>query len=297
MRNGWGRRAHQLIFDVGPIGCPVSSGHGHADLLSIQCSAFGETYLVDAGTGCYQSGNAWRDYFRSTRAHSTITIDGRDQATTTGPFSWQGTRPSARLVGFANCHEYDVVEARHNAYGDLEYPVTHSRRVVFVKEAGYWVIVDDLTGSAHHSIALRYQFAQLEAACEKSWVRVRGRYGSALLVRAFAATTLDTHLGAGKLEPAHGWISPNYGQCFAAPSLTYTTESTLPLRLVTVLYPVAMADEAPPEVNARFYAPADAYGNSSIKGLTVRMKGAEHRIDIDDNDITVVTAPCVALPA
>ena len=31
----------------------VSGGHGHADLLSVQCSVFGERVLVDAGTYGY----------------------------------------------------------------------------------------------------------------------------------------------------------------------------------------------------------------------------------------------------
>src|SRR3989454_4983690 len=34
MRSGWDARAHHLVFDVGPLGCPINAGHGHADLLS-----------------------------------------------------------------------------------------------------------------------------------------------------------------------------------------------------------------------------------------------------------------------
>jgi uncharacterized heparinase superfamily protein len=80
MRSGWDRRAHQLIFDVGALGCPVSSGHGHADLLSIQCAVFGEPYLVDPGTFVYTADRGWRDFFRGTGAHSTVRVDGLDQA-------------------------------------------------------------------------------------------------------------------------------------------------------------------------------------------------------------------------
>ncbi|HLQ22861.1 MAG TPA: heparinase II/III family protein, partial [Gemmatimonadales bacterium] len=32
MRDGWGAEGHHLVFDVGPLGCPDSGGHGHADL-------------------------------------------------------------------------------------------------------------------------------------------------------------------------------------------------------------------------------------------------------------------------
>jgi hypothetical protein len=53
MRAGRERDAHQMIVDFGPLGCPVSAGHGHADLLSIQCSIFGEPCLVDPGTYAY----------------------------------------------------------------------------------------------------------------------------------------------------------------------------------------------------------------------------------------------------
>ena len=28
MRTGWERDAHQMLVDIGPIGCPVSGGHG-----------------------------------------------------------------------------------------------------------------------------------------------------------------------------------------------------------------------------------------------------------------------------
>src|SRR5206468_6518198 len=69
MRSGWNDDAHQLIFDVGPLGCPFSAGHGHADLLSIQCSVFGRPCLVDAGTYGYTAEPRWRDFFRGTAAH------------------------------------------------------------------------------------------------------------------------------------------------------------------------------------------------------------------------------------
>ena len=89
MRSGWNADAHQLIADVGPLGCPTSSGHGHADLLSVQCAVFGEPCLVDAGTYCYTPEPRWRDYFRGTAAHSTVRVDGLDQAEPAGPFRWR----------------------------------------------------------------------------------------------------------------------------------------------------------------------------------------------------------------
>src|SRR5262249_38252448 len=89
MSSGWDREAHRLVFDVGPVGCPVSGAHGHADLLSVQCSAFGEPRVVDPGTYVYTPDRVWRDHFRSTAAHSTVVVDGQSQARSAGPFAWR----------------------------------------------------------------------------------------------------------------------------------------------------------------------------------------------------------------
>ena len=88
MRSGWEARAHQLILDTGPIGCPASAGHGHADLLSLQCAAFGEPFIVDPGTYCYTSDRGWRNHFRNSAAHSTVMVMG-----------WSKRHPQGRSPG------------------------------------------------------------------------------------------------------------------------------------------------------------------------------------------------------
>ncbi len=246
MRSGWDRRAHQLIFDAGALGCPVSGGHGHADLLSIQCSAFGESYLIDAGTFCYTADAGWRNFFRSTHAHNTVLVDGRGQAEPSGPFSWR-SRPSARLRQCESMPGYSLADASHDAYARLDDPVTHRRRVIFV-DARYWLIVDDLNGNAKHRIDLRYQFAPVPVDIEDDgWVRASGS-SSALLLKAFANTTLDTTINQGDVDPPLGWFSPNYGQRLPAPALTCTATARLPLRLVTLIFPLCEATESAPDV-------------------------------------------------
>ncbi|TLY22005.1 MAG: hypothetical protein E6K68_04425 [Nitrospirae bacterium] len=247
MRSGWGSDAHQLIFDVGPLGCPVSGGHGHADLLSIQCSVFGEPYLVDAGTYCYTANPEWRDFFRSTAAHSTIRVDGIEQAAPAGPFKWQ-SRPCARLHRWLSTEALDWADADHDAYRTIPDPVVHRRRVLFVK-ARYWVVVDDLDGAANHQVEVRFQFAPLTVRMDPSgWVRVLGDQGHGLLIRAFATVPLKTTLHEGHLAPIQGWYSPDYGQRRPAPALEYSTEPQLPCRIVTLLVPVEDPFAPPPAV-------------------------------------------------
>src|SRR5262249_41837992 len=93
MRSDWTDRAQHLLFDAGALGNSTTAGHGHADLLSVQCSAFGKPQLVDAGTYCYTPDRRWRDYFRSSHAHSCVIVDGESQTIGAGPFTWKD-RPS-----------------------------------------------------------------------------------------------------------------------------------------------------------------------------------------------------------
>jgi hypothetical protein len=248
MRSGWEPDAHQLIFDVGPLGCPLSGGHGHADLLSIQCSAFGEPYLVDAGTYGYTEDQTWRNFFRSTAAHSTIRVDGIEQATPAGPFKWQ-SRPCARLRRWLSTEALDSADAEHDAYRTLPDPVVHRRRVLFVKPR-YWVVVDDLDGAADHGAEVRFQFAPLAVRMDPpGWVRALGRQGQGLLIRAFATVPLTTTLHEGQLAPIQGWCSPDYGRRQPAPVLIYSTVTRLPLRIMTLLLPTEKPLDPPPPVS------------------------------------------------
>jgi hypothetical protein len=233
MRAGTGREAHQLVMDTGPLGCPVSSGHGHADLLSIQASIFGEPCLVDPGTGSYTGDAEWRDYFRGTSAHSTIAIDGRSQAKPAGPFRWVG-RPSSTLLDWQSNAQFDLVDAQHGAY----YPsVIHRRRVLFVKP-DFWIVVDDLTGEGEPEIDLTFQFAPLTVTLEHGLLaQAKTRRGRVLWIAPFSTTPLSAVVTAGATIPMRGWISPDYGQRVAAPALVYTASAALPARILTVLYP------------------------------------------------------------
>jgi len=249
MRNGWAADDHQLIFDVGPLGCPVSGGHGHADLLSVQCAVFGEPYLVDAGTYCYAGDPVSRSYFRSTAAHSALVVDGESQASPAGPFRWT-ERPGARLREWRSTPELEFADAEHRAYVGLAGGgAVHRRRVVFVK-GRYWVVVDDLEGDGEHQVDLQFQFAPLDVQVDPNlWARARGRTGTELLVRPFASVALKASVHAGELDPMRGWISPVYGRREPAPLLVYSTVTTLPLRVLTLLLPSSGPRAAAPSVS------------------------------------------------
>jgi Heparinase II/III-like protein/Heparinase II/III N-terminus len=248
MRSGWGPDAHQLIVDVGPLGCPTSSGHGHADLLSVQCAIFGEACLVDAGTYCYTTERPWRDFFRSTAAHSTVLVDGLDQAESAGPFRWH-QHPRARLLSWQSEPDRDVLDADHDAYQRLADPVTCRRRVIFVKP-DYWLLVDDLGGTSNHQVDVTFQFAPAMRVTlgPHSWARAETPGGRVLWTLSIPSSPVQRSLKCGEADPIRGWVSSDYGQRQPAPMLVYSSIVTLPWRTLTLLLPDSEGFAAPPVV-------------------------------------------------
>ena len=249
IRSGWEPDAHHAIVDIGPIGCPVSGGHGHADLLSIQCAIFGEPCLVDAGAYCDAGDSPWRDFFRSTAAHSTVVVDGVSQAQPSGAFGWRG-QPRVRLREWHSTPEFDFVDAEHDGYRVLPDPVLHRRRVIFVKP-GYWILVDDLSGAARHQIDLTFQFGPLAVSLgTHPWARAETPLGRALWISPFPSAPVQPALKYGELSPIRGWISREYGDRQPAPMLIYSFAVALPWRIVTLLLPDRQGQASPPAVRA-----------------------------------------------
>jgi hypothetical protein len=249
LRSSWSREADQVIFDVGRLGCPFSSGHGHADLLSVQCTFRGRPYLVDPGTFKYTGDPAdRRAHFRSSAAHSTVEVDGIGQATPDGPFSWRG-RPSARLVSWRHDDVLDVAQGEHRAYEELPGAVVHRRKVVLVK-GGFCAVVDDLLGSGEHRLDVRFQFAPMPVDIGRDgWVTAGEADGARLFVRAFSSGPIEAAVVEGLADPHRGWVSADYGRLAPAPMLTYTMTGALPARIITLLLPSETL-ETPPSVTA-----------------------------------------------
>lgn len=75
----------KIIFDTGEV-CPTYlPAHGHCDALSFELSLGGSPFIVNSGTYQYEGGH-WRDFFRSTKAHNTITISDKEQSQCWGSF-------------------------------------------------------------------------------------------------------------------------------------------------------------------------------------------------------------------
>jgi len=264
MRSNWRSDAQMLMIDVGPLGGSQTAGHGHADLLSVQCAAFGEPFLIDAGTYGYTGDSHARSFFRGTAAHSTVMVDNQPQSLPAGPFRWSA-RPRASLRDWRRTEALIFAEAEHHAYEYLPDPVVHRRRIVYVPDK-YWIIIDDLEGSGKHRIDLRFQFAPLDVRLDLDLTaRARGRSGHSLILRPFAAKGLTGTVHLGEMNPMQGWISREYGHRLPAPLVSYGVQSTLPLRIATLVAPVHRFEQEP-DVSAVLKPNGEPVGLAFVTG-------------------------------
>jgi heparinase II/III-like protein len=219
--------------DGGPHGFLSIAAHAHADALSVEVRYGGVEILADPGTYCYHGEPEWRSYFRSTIAHNTVELDGRNQSGDGGPFLW---------LRHANGHEIEVLDAddtaewtaEHDGYLALDPPARHRRRVRLDQAARALEIVDEIDGGRHEvrlvfhlgpdvraeldgtSAALSWPgaavpgTARLELPRELTWSLHRGETGPILgwysrgLGRRAPAVTL---LGVGRSVPREALVS------------------------------------------------------------------------------------------
>jgi hypothetical protein len=237
MRYDWKSESNMLVFDAGPQGMD-NCGHGHADALSVICSAQNSDWLVDPGTFVYTASKEWRDYFRSTQAHNTIVIDGQGQAQPSEAFKWLNLCPG-RLERWATSPNLDYACGMHEGYRRLTDPVVHRRHVVFVKP-DLWFLLDDLTGAGIHSLEFFFHFhpdVQLHID-EHACCATRG--DRRFLVMGNPLVSLDAV--RGEEGPVQGWYSRDYGHREPAPVLSGKTRCSLPARFPWILWPGAPDD-------------------------------------------------------
>jgi len=204
-------------FDCGPLGLGSLAGHGHADALSFTLRAFGVDVLVDPGTYDYFSYPPWREYFRSTRAHNTVVVDGRDQSQMLGLFLW-GKRANPRCVRWEPAASGGKVIGEHDGYSRLKDPVIHRRTLELDGRARTLTIQDDIVAHGNHEIEARFHWAEHCVVSPAGENRYRVNVGP-----GWIEMELDRRLRVesfrGSTDPIAGWVSRGYHQKEAGTTL------------------------------------------------------------------------------
>ena len=239
MRDGWKSESNYLLFDCGPHGAD-NCGHAHADALSIDVSARGQVVLIDPGTCTYTRSKKTRDWFRSSLAHNTLTIDDQSSSAPKDAFSWSSIARSD--CGSWITHDrFDYVGAAHDGFGRLPDPAIHARRIVFIKD-NYWVLRDSIESEGTHDLRLWFHFDSHVALLhgEENSVRVISEKSNSAILQ------LTTFAPAGRWTEEPGWVSHCYGEKVAAPVVAFSQSAQGSTEVVTFLLPETIVASAKP---------------------------------------------------
>lgn len=155
MRDGWKRDSNYLLFDCGPHGA-LNCGHAHADALSIDVAANGRTVLVDPGTYTYTGDKELRDWFRSSHAHNTVTLENESSSVSKGPFSWK-TTAATRILNWLTMDRFDYVAGAHAGFTRFMMPAFLMRSILFLR-GDYWIICDEMGSAGSHEGDIWFHF-------------------------------------------------------------------------------------------------------------------------------------------
>lgn len=216
-RSAAGTVRYILTFDHGPLGYLAIAAHGHADALAITLNVDDQPLLVDPGTYLYHSGEDWRDWFRGTRAHNTLNVEGRNQSVISGPFNWS-QQAKARLESVKNGRNWAFTGVHEGYKKALE--VDHWRTVDAIP--GGIRLVDRLRGEgALRPAEVVFQCAPgIEVEIVSEGVCLR-RGGKPVARLEFVPSGMLTVAAGGDLGEG-GWVSERFGERIPASRIAWS---------------------------------------------------------------------------
>ena len=221
--------------DGGPHGYLSIAAHAHADALSVEVRYGGVDILADPGTYCYHGEPPWRSYFRSTIAHNTAELDGRNQSAEGGPFMW---------IRHAQAREVQVIDdgdiarwtAEHDGYASLDAPARHRRSVLLDRASRIVDIADEIEGG-DHDLRLAFHFGpDVQAELQDSTVILAWPDAfTSGTARLELPPGLTWSLHRGETEPILGWYAYGLGRRVPAFALLGCGRSAPDTPLITRL--------------------------------------------------------------
>jgi len=187
-----------LCVRCGDTGMAGTGVHAHNDQLSFELAVGTQPLVVDPGTYVYTPSPAWRNRFRSTAAHSTLSIDGAEQNPLPARLFLLPDQTNARMLGWSGNGTTVHFTGEHVGYERLVGHPRHTRTLTL--EGQRLVITDTIDSRAAHALQWTFPLATSDAVAGAGGV-VAEFPGLRLTIRA-------NHV-AFTIEP--GWLSPAYG--------------------------------------------------------------------------------------
>jgi len=137
---------YECIVDIGNIEACYIPGHVHADTFNFELRIDGKPFIVDSGLSTYET-NITRYYERSTKAHNTVEVLGKNSSEV-----WGGFRVADRAKVINIEEKDDFIKAIHNGY--KKYDILHTRSWEF--KDNKIIIKDNLNKEANAVFRLHF---------------------------------------------------------------------------------------------------------------------------------------------
>lgn len=269
MRTGNRPQDLYLMLDAGPFG----AGHQHEDKLNLEVYAYGRPFVVDPGRFSYTGEGA---AFKASAAHNLILVDGKGQHRRgTDRSKWVAREPVGG-VRWITEEGYDYAEGIYDeGFGnENELPVTHRRRIFFVKPE-YWIVVDVLEGDGDHMLEQLWHFVPGELRVGDGFACTANQDEANLaIVRPDGA---NVRVVCGETTPILGYYSPKYNVREPSPTAVFGQTSTLPTAIETVVYPSRGGSELIVPELSRLHCLVDGQSprEGSISAISIRLPSYE----------------------
>ena len=149
MRQGWDKNDQMLVISAGLD--PDKPDHQHGDMLGVQAMANAQVILPN-----YQVRYSLKDLelFKNSMTKNVALVDdqlqGKNYTSNKGGsgFGKFKNLPHPKTIAFETSSDLDVFIGSHDGFENLG--VTYSRQVIFIKDAGFWIVKDNFNAEDSH---------------------------------------------------------------------------------------------------------------------------------------------------
>ncbi|RWU10840.1 heparin-sulfate lyase HepC [Pedobacter chitinilyticus] len=255
-RNGWKMDATVMQIKAGP----PAEFHAHPDNGNFVLWVKGRDFTPDAGSFVYANvgdqENAKRDWYRSTKAHQTLTLNNQNILINKAKVSQWQPKGNLQLLSFVN-----------PSYKDLN----HQRSILFIDQK-FFVIIDRAIGTATGNLAIRYHLKEdSKATVDLTNNSIKTNYtdGNNLLIQILNKDKISVKEEPSFVSYVYQKEAPRPAFAFEKPKNDSSTQG-----FISILYPYD--GQTPPKV-----ALTENKGNSIADGkidLTLTINGK--KVDI-----------------
>jgi len=240
MRSGWNINDICLVLKCGPDG----GGHCQPDNGTFELYAGGRHLMPDAGSYIYSGDPENRAWFRQTKVHQTLTLNGKNSTY------------SPKLIQWKPGRDLDLLVVENASYPDL----THRRAVLFI-EKKFFVIIDEAFGDGTGEVDLHFQLAPGKAIFDNNKFQVRTDFpdGWNLLVKSNDQNGMQ-------LKEEEGQVSFVYTKKEPRPAFCYNIRKVTKEQGVRFITVVAPYNESQPKTDIRII------GKPIIGGLQMELE-------------------------